>query len=273
VSTNTLVLATKALLGFLDHAVARPLEPVRVARTTFALLFAGCEPTTSLFQRTTDFISQVQRSDGGWADPIETAWAVSVISGVRGATDSSVQASLAWLRSVRRKGGGWGLHDRDQSRIPVTGLVGLLAPAVISDEDRRWVEEEWRRDFSGTPRLSYKAGFYLLVAATDSQQRDADQVTLTLEHLTADQNDDGGFGPWRGHPIGSDPWSTGVALLGLSCWFNQVDFRVFQKALEWLERTQLPTGFWPYHYLDDGTSLGLIGAICALKALDGKRPV
>ncbi len=272
-STDTLALATHALLGFLDHALAKPLEPIRIARTTFALLFAGCEPTSPLIQRTMDSISQVRRPDGGWADPVETAWAVSVISRIKGDTDSSVEASLAWLRSVRREGGGWGLHDRDQSRIPVTGLIGLLAPEVISDEDRLWVHEEWGRDFSGTPRLSYKAGFYLLVTATEPKQRDPDRAIGTLEHLTADQNDDGGFGPWRGHPVGSDPWSTGVALLGLSCWFDQVDQQVFQKALRWLEHSQLPTGFWPYHYLDDGTSLGLIGGICALEALEGRRPI
>ena len=41
----------------------------------------------------------------------------------------------------------------------------------------------------------------------------------------------------------------------------------FDKALDWLERTQLPSGYWPYHYLDEGTSYALIGAVSALKAL------
>jgi len=96
-------------------------------------------------------------------------------------------------------------------------------------------------------------------------------VFRTIEHLAKDQNEDGGFGPWKEHPIGSDPWSTGVVLWGLSRWIENVDPVVIEKALDWLRKTQLPSGYWPYHYLDDGTSLALIGAVSAMKALATKE--
>ena len=96
-------------------------------------------------------------------------------------------------------------------------------------------------------------------------------VAQTIAHLAQDQNSDGGFAPWKGHPIGSDPWSTGVVLWGLSRWVDQVDHAVLEKALNWLQETQLPSGYWPYHYLDDGTSLALIGSVAALKSLKARE--
>ena len=99
------------------------------------------------------------------------------------------------------------------------------------------------------------------------QDQEDELVARTITHLAEDQNDDGGFAPWKDHPIGSEAWSTGVVLWGLSRWGELVDRTVLEKALEWLQRTQLPSGYWPYHYLDEGTSLALIGAVSAMKAL------
>ena len=42
-------------------------------------------------------------------------------------------------------------------------------------------------------------------------------------------------------------------------------------AVDWLNKTQLPNGYWSYHYLDDGTSMAVIGAVASLKALAGKN--
>jgi hypothetical protein len=137
-------------------------------------------------------------------------------------------------------------------------------PSVIKPDDITWLANEWQRDYEGHVRLSYKAGFFLLAMREGYANN---LVGQTVEHLAKDQNEDGGFGPWRNHPIGSDPWSTGVVLWGLSRWIRIVDKAVINKAISWLEKTQLPSGYWPYHYLDDGTSLALIGAVAAMKAL------
>ena len=82
-----------------------------------------------------------------------------------------------------------------------------------------------------------------------------------------DQEDDGGFSPWKGHPVGSDPWSTGIALWGLSKFSEIVPKDTIKRAVSWLESTQLPNGLWPYHYLDDGASMALIGISSVLPLL------
>ncbi len=260
--------AVGQLITFLDEAISRSLEPVRLARDATVLLLVGNNESGKLFRRVVAQLIQSQRPDGGWSDPEETAWAISCISMVRGLEDPAVRAAIQWLHTVRLSMGGWSRYPRDQARIPITALISTLVPAAFKSEDLNWLQNEWASDFRGPVRLSYKAGFYLLVMP---QGQEDDLVARTISHLADDQNDDGGFAPWKGHPIGSDPWSTGVVLWGLSRWGNLVERIVIERALGWLQKTQLPSGYWPYHYLDEGTSLALIGAVSAMKALAGRK--
>jgi squalene cyclase len=256
--------ATEYIVFFLTDSLSRSLETIRIARAASALSLAGSLGSGSLSQQAIDFLLMKQRSDGGWSDPEETAWAVKTIIFAHGSSNPRVQTAIKWLQSACLPTGGWGRHPRDQARIPITALISSLVPAAFKSEDLNWLQNEWARDFSGPVMLSYKAGFFLLAMA---QRQENDLVVRTISHLAQDQNDDGGFGPWKGHPIGSDPWSTGVVLWGLSKWIDHIDAIVIEKALAWLRNTQLPSGYWPYHYLDDGTSLALIGAVAAMKAL------
>ncbi|MEI7451423.1 MAG: hypothetical protein WCJ75_17580, partial [Desulfomonile sp.] len=210
------------------------------------------------------FFLQKQRPDGGWSDPEETAWAASAILFVHGNSDPRSQEATKWLNNVRLPTGGWGRHPRDQARIPITALISSLVPAAFKSEDITWLKNEWARDFLGPVRLSYKASFYLLAMP---QGQENELVEQTIAHLAQDQNSDGGFAPWKNHPMGSEAWSTGVVLWGLSRWRDNVDHKVLERALDWLQKTQLPSGYWPYHYLDEGASLALIGAVAAMKAL------
>ncbi len=265
---NYVASATGRLTTFVNVALSRSLETVRIARAAHALLLSGITGSDDLIQQTIDFFVQKQRADGGWSDPEETAWVVGCMSQVRGQEDPAVLSAIQWLQSVRLQSGGWGRYPRDQARIPITALISTLVPAAFKSEDLNWLQNEWVRDFSGPVRLSYKAGFYLLAMLQDKED---ELVARTIAHLGEDQNDHRGFAPWKNHPIGSDPWSTGVVLWGLSRWGELVEQTVLERALEWLQRTQLPSGYWPYHYLDDGTSLALIGAVSAMKALAAKE--
>jgi len=260
--------ATGKLTTFVNDALFRSLETIRIARAFHALLLAGITASDVLIQQAIDFFLQKQRSDGGWSDPEETAWVIGCLSRARGQEDHVVRSAIKWLKGMRTSSGGWGRHPRDQARIPITAFISFLVPAVFKRKDLNWLKNEWAHDFCGPVRLSYKAGFYLLAMPKDQED---ELVAQTIDHLAQDQNDDGGFAPWKGHPIGSDPWSTGVVLWGLSRWVNQVDHAVLEKALNWLQETQLPSGYWPYHYLDDGTSLALIGSVAALKSLKARE--
>ena len=260
--------ASGYLVNFLTDALSRSLETIRIARAANTLFFAGSAIAGDIFQQAADFFIQSQRPDGGWSDPEETAWAISCISLVRGREDPVVQAAVQWLNTVRLPTGGWGRHPRDQARIPITALIASLVPEALKREDIDWLQNEWARDFRGPVRLSYKAGFYLLAMPKDQEN---ELIGQTIAHLAQDQNSDGGFAPWKGHPIGSEAWSTGVVLWGLSLWRDKVDPAILERALSWLHKTQLPSGYWPYHYLDDGASLALIGAVEAMKALAAKE--
>jgi prenyltransferase beta subunit len=261
---NNIAAATVKLTFFVNEALSRSLETVRIARAAHALLLTGITGSDGLIQQAIDLILQKQRPDGGWADPEETAWAVGCMSRVRDQNDPAVRTAIQWLHTVRLPTGGWGRHPRDQARIPITALISSLVPEAFNREDIVWLQNEWACDFRGPVRLSYKAGFYLLAMPQGQEDELTEQ---TIAHLTQDQNLDGGFAPWRGHPMGSECWSTGVVLWGLSRWADRVDPSILEKALNWLYRTQLPGGYWPYHYLDDGASLALIGAVAAMKAL------
>lgn len=262
-----LVPPRRVLSAFLDNAVRKSLEPMRVARTGYSLLCAGSNSNDTVIETVTNYLLRTQQKDGGWSDPEETAWATGFLSQAYGAESKPVEMAVNWLQRARYPNGGWGRHPRDQVRIPTTALVITLVPSVATENDYAWVSQEWERDLARPVHLSYKGGFYLLTACHDQELVDHSLVDKTIEYLAEDQNDDGGFGPWRDHPIGSDPWSTGVVLWGLSQWKDHLDENVFIKALNWLKLTQLPSGYWPYHYLDEGTSYALIGAVSALKAL------
>ncbi len=268
--SDFLILSVKILNAFIDSTVDAGREDIRRARAAYALQLSGASHSC-LSENFITYLSSAQFKDGGWADAEETTWAAGFIERIRGRDDPTVLHAIQWLKSNRLNGGGWGKHPRDRARIPTTALVLTLLPEAGSDEDYGWVAREWANDLGGSVQLSYKAGFYLLVAGHPSIQGDAELVDRTIRHLIDDQNDDGGFAPWKNHPIGSDPWSTGVVLWGLSKWIDRVDPAVIERALHWLEVTQLPSGYWPYHYLDEGTSYALIGAVSAMRAMASRK--
>jgi len=261
----------RVLQSFASEAIRKGLEPGRVCRSLGALLLSRNNAEALSPTIIGAYLGERRIDDGGWSDPEETAWATAVLSQLSGEDKGMGRRGKDWLEKVRHPGGGWGKHPRDQVRIPTTALVIALVPSVATDADREWVRQAWEKDMASPVQLSYKGGFYLLTVKNGSSKTIDPLVTRTIAYLAKDQNDDGGFGPWKNHPIGSDPWSTGVVLWGLSKWIDRVDTQVITRALEWLEKTQLPSGYWPYHYIDEGTSYALIGAVSAIRAMEGRK--
>lgn len=104
-------------------------------------------------------------------------------------------------------------------------------------------------------------------AATKAQPKDESLIPETVEYLMSEQNDDDGFAPWKGHPVGSEPWSTGIDLLGLTAFPDMVKPEVVESTLDWLRRNQLPNGLWPCHYIEEGSAYCYWGAVEAMKYL------
>ncbi len=210
-----------------------------------------------------------QGSDGGWSDVEETIWCIAAVNQSARGRSQMLDKAWSWLSNVQHKDGGWGLSDRDGSRIITTSLLLTLQPKLANNQALRWISGEWQKDLSAEIKLTYKGGFTLMALAAHRYSFDAGQlVDDTFAYLSREQNDDGGFGPWKNHPIGSDPWSTGITLVGLTSWPEKVDREVVQKSVDWLCRNQLDSGLWRYHFIDEGSAYAYWGLTSAIDYLE-----
>ena len=256
------------LANFAHQAVQQRLEPIRLARAGYALLASGCSvkgdfPGNNL----ASYLVETQQADGGWSDVEETLWCLGYLSAFGERYSTEMTNGRKWLTSVRLPCGVWGKSRRDQPRIPVTALASVLTPELVNTAALKWLANQWEADMDSPTQLTYKGAFFLLSQAHSQASTNNDLVNRTITYLKNEQEDDSGFGPWKGHPAGSDPWSTGVVLWGLSRVGELIPGHTVERALSWLESRQLPNGLWPYHYLDDGAAMALIGISSVLPLL------
>jgi hypothetical protein len=208
-----------------------------------------------------------QRNDGGWADALETAFSAFVIKKI-GLWEKEFDKAISWLKVSRHQNIAWGNTSRDRPRIPVTGLVLTLLPELADDASLSWLEREWTKDLNSETKLTYKGAFTLMAfVSTGFTPKNPSLIADTIEYLEFEQNEDGGFAPWKGHPVGSEPWSTGIDLIGLLSFPELVKPEIIEKTLDWLAKNQLANGLWPCHYIEEGSSYCHWGAVEALKYL------
>lgn len=250
-----LVKAAGYLVRILPGMIDRKLDPERVARVGSILHLSGLNQKTGILTEAGDYVAGLQRSDGGWSNIEETIWSVYFL---RGFNDSSFKnaASLGaiWLKSQQSSEGGWGQTSRDVPRIPLTGLLLSLIPDLGTNRTWQWLETVSCAEVTAPVLLTYKSAIPLIAMGPSSYKES--KIKL-LQSLIREQNTDGGFGPWRGHPVGSETWSTSFAVIALSRLVSLLnDFEPLSRAIKWLEQTQIEDGSWPYHFLDEGAALG-----------------
>lgn len=257
------------LANFIKSAVTGEKEVKRIALCALSLIYAGGYSKGSLFTMAAKYIVGRKLNDGGWSDAEETMLSTKFLSLMdhRG-YDPSAEKGNAWLRSQQNFDGGWGRTNRDISRIPVTGLLLHLLPELSDPKAVSWLKDEWGKDLESDTRLTYKGGFFLLgLSASRISASDCSLIEETYTYLFEEQNEDGGFAPWKDHPIGSDPWSTGIVLLGLLSYPGLVKREVIERTVNWLAENQLPNGLWAYHYIEEGSAYAYWGLVEALKYL------
>lgn len=266
---DTTIRAIVGLATFLDAGMRSQLEPCRLARAGYALLQSGCSAKEGTFpgSELAYYVIKMQQDDGGWTNTEETLWCLAYLSSFAGRYETQIKKGVEWLVSVRLLCGAFGNSSRDCPRIPITSLATILAPACTDNYSAKWVAQRWETDLEGNTKLTYKGAYYLLTKMPPISHSKNKLLGRTVNFLKHEQDNSGGFGPWKGHPLGCDAWSTGIVLWGLSRLGTKSPKIVIKRAIEWLQRTQLPSGMWPYHYLDDGTSMALIGITSALTAL------
>jgi len=237
------------------------IELTRICRAAMLLKESGVNPNTTLYHKLAEKCIDVQRDDGGWTDVEETIWCTSFLNFFE-EFSGPVGKALEWLGRQRHNDGGWGKSTRDSARIPITGLLLYLLPQLSSDEDLKWLETKWREERKFEPCLTYKAAFALMAFnQNDYHPQNQDLILKTVRWLYDQQNDDGGWSPWKGHPVGSDPWCTGIDMVGLLQYPNDIPQKVSWKALKWLQEKQLQNGLWPYHYIEEGSSWALYALV------------
>jgi len=261
--------AVNGLAYFLYSGLQQKLEPIRLARAGYALLASGCSvkgdfPGNNL----ASYLVETPQEDGGWADVEEALWCLGYLSAFGERYDTEMTNGRKWLASVRLPCGAWGKSERDQPRIPVTALATALVPeAITTPSALQWLANQWEADLASPTQLTYKGAFFLLAQVHRQASFNKELVNHTISYLNDEQAEAGGFEPWKRHPAGSDPWSTGAVLWGLSRVGEVIPRHTVERALSWLESRQLPNGLWPYHYLDDGAAMALIGISNVLPTL------
>jgi len=241
------------------------MEPKRICRITS---IAYSNQKVEHAQKVASFILKKQLKDGGWSDTEETIWCAKALCNFGGHYLPKINDALKWLKSMQHPSGGWGLTNRDMPRIPTTSLGLALLPQLFCESAFSWLENEWAKDMKAKVKLTYKGGLTLMAFGRNAiQPKNPSLIEQTLTYLAAEQIDDGGFGPWKNHPIGSDPWSTGITLVGLTSYPGLVDKKVIERAVEWLCKNQLPSGYWKYHFIDEGSAYAYWGLTEALKFL------
>ena len=256
-----------ALLLILREYLEKQIELKRIVRVAVLLIRAGVSINNSVFQEIARHCLREQKDDGGWIGVEDSMWCVVFLKNFEGYF-KEYKSGLDWLDEQWLKNGGWGKTNRDIGRITTTGILLHLLPELSSEAGLRWLKNEWEKDLSCDIRLTYKGAFFLLgLKSSGISSHNCPLIKETYSFLENEQNDDCGFGPWKDHPIGSDPWSTGIVLLGLLAYAELTTRNVIEKAVNWLTEKQLSDGLWPYHYIDEGSSYVYWGLIEALKYL------
>ncbi len=257
---------SQIVLNFLE----KDIELIRICRLAALLHESGVSAETAIFRDLAQKCIETQRDDGGWTDVLETMWCSTFLD-LFGELSSPVEKAFQWISGQRNKEGGWGNNNRDSARIPVTGLLLYMLPRLSTDKDLHWLEEKWQQEQQNDPCLSYKAAFTLMAFGQTDYYPQKEGLTANAAHWLCDQqNDDGGWAPWVGHPVGSDPWCTGIAIAGLLQYPDEISKGALRKALQWLQEKQLPNGLWPYHYIDDGSSWALYSIVQGYRFLGNK---
>jgi len=229
------------------------IEISRITKTTALLLMSGLSPS-SVSKEILRKCIESQNEDGGFIGNSDTIWNICLLKNFE-QYRSNVEKALNWLVENLNTDGGFGRSKRDMCRIPVTGLCLYLIPQLAEKKHLEWLENTWLNEVNS---LTYKAAYTLLAFCENNYKPDCENLIRdTLQWLAAQQEDNGGFAPWYKHPVGPNIYCTAIAVLGLLSYGKDIYSDQILKAYEYMKTTQLKSGIWPYHEIEDGSSWGL----------------
>lgn len=242
-----------ALLLVLREYLGKQIELERIVRVAALLIRSGVNQNNAVFQEIAKRCLAEQKDDGGWIGVEDSMWCAAFLRDFE-EYSQAYKSGLDWLEEQKLKNGGWGKTKRDIGRIPITGVLLYLLPGLSNMDSLRWLESEWKREFGLNPKLTYKGAFTLMAFKRNNHQfLDSHLFNDTLDWLISQQSQDYGWGYCQGHPVGSTPFCTGVAITGLLQYPDRIDPNVIANGLKWIEENQLEEGLWPDHYIEEGS--------------------
>lgn len=247
--------AVVSLLNMIKEMMGKDLELKRMTKTA-SLLFESGFRSPALFSDLADRCVRAQHDDGGWVAIVDTMWNMRFLS-LLGAPQYNkvIERGTSYLDDNKSAMGLWGRSKRDFDRIPVSGIMLSRLRNMVSTERLVRLEQLWQKEFGS---LTYKAS-YTLMAFNDNNYAPSqpDLIVKTIRWIEENQREDGSFGPWKNHPVASDTYCTAVSLLGMLTYPQFISRSNIVRACEWLLETQLPSGVWPFHEIEDGGSWAL----------------
>lgn len=250
--------ATMALLNMCREMFRKNIEISRITKTCALLLMSGLSPH-DIPKEIIDRCLLSQNIDGGFIGNTDTLWNIKFLEFYHQFEEERNRA-LKWFVSDNGYEEGFGRSKRDMHRIPVTGLAFYLIPETVTKQGLKWLEKTWKSELNS---LTYKAAYTILAfnGNKDVIQTNDNFIKEAADWLSSQQEISGGFAPWIGHPVGENVYCTAVALIALSSMRDELYRPEIERAYEYLCKTQLNSGIWAYHEIEDGASWGLY-ALC-----------
>ncbi len=246
--------AMLSLLNMTHEMYRKKIEISRITKTCALLMMSGLSPY-DISKEILNSCLESQNDDGGFVGNTDTLWNIKFLSFFP-QYNTERTAALKWLIANNGEEPGYGRSKRDMHRIPVTGLALYLLPELGNEENLRWLEKTWESEINS---LTYKAAYSLLAFSACGYRTQIEKmVEDTANWIVSQQEESGGFAPWHLHPVGPNVYCTSVALLALLAMNDKRFDHAIIKAYRFLCNTQIRSGIWPYHEIEDGAAWGLL---------------
>ena len=213
-----------------------------------ALMLKGWGSGSSVIRRGVSYLVKHQKSDGSWnGNAAHTIFAAIALKHAEAVEYWEVQFNgLKWLEEAQRESGSWGREVRHPGNPLYTGAV--LTGLGLLDFDREselvtkaadWLANRINYDGGWSMEPGLRARSSVMVTSWVLQGLSiAYNIDEQLAWLKKAQNDDGGFGMWKGAP--SDPEVTAYAVLALV--IGEDPLNADQVALRYLRDVQQEDG-------------------------------
>lgn len=245
--------AALSLHNMIREMQRKNIELSRIIKCATQLIMSGVTPN-SIPKSILNKLIKSQNEDGGFVSNADTIWNIKFLEYYPEFTVERNRA-VEWL-CKQQKNGCFGRSIRDMVRIPVTGLAYYLLPELcLGNDNLCYLEDLWKSEMCS---LTYKAS-YTLMAFKKNEYKPKDDILISesVKWLENQQEIDGGFAPWKKHPVGTNIYCTAVSCLGLLSYPEYCSMDRIDRAYDFMVKTQLKNGLWAYHELEDGAAWGL----------------